>query len=303
MKNFLIAFFVFLLWSIFGMWYYSCIIHDLCNDNISEFNLQPHNQISNESKNSTTVKSKNSNSFEYTDKFGNVLFTFPNNLSVKRNSFLVSFPEGDSITCRSIFTFLNAHQDKELVVTGLYNNQDFDFDGELGIKRANYIKDLLINFGVNPDRISVNDKLYTFNYNSEGNHENGIEMDFVTITENKRKFIESNIANKTLRSGFGSKEFQPDNTLEGYVYELKNYLKKYPNKTAEIIGHTDSTGDEDANEWFGLQRAKSVEQYLIDQGIDKNRVIISSKGESEPLESNSTIEGRRKNRRIEIKIH
>ena len=58
-----------------------------------------------------------------------------------------------------------------------------------------------------------------------------------------------------------------------------------------------------ANDWYGMERAKNVKQYLVSQGIDGSRLFASSKGELEPIESNATLEGRRKNRRIEIKIN
>ena len=304
MKNFLIAFFVFLLWSIFGMWYHSCIIKEICHDT----NLD--NKIITETE---SIKSKDiisddsakeiSNTFVVKDEKGNVLFKFPDNLGIKANAFSINFPDGSDNFKESIFKFLNDNQNKELTITGLFNSTETNNNGSIGLNRSNFIKNLLVKYGVNSDRISVSKELKDFNYDAEGNYNGGILFRFNDITEDKLKTIESGIANKTLYSGFGSKQFAPDNTLQAYALELKNYLNKYPNKSANIVGHTDSVGDLEANDWYGMERAKNVKLYLESQGIDESRLVASSKGETEPIESNGTLEGRRKNRRIEIKVN
>lgn len=306
MKNFLIAFFVFLLWSIFGMWYHSCIIKELCSD--SELNTDKTNVAQPKSDDDSEISSKpivdvDRNPFQVKDENGNTIFIFPDNLGIKANDINVSFPSGIAGFNESVFKFLNDNQNKELLITGLFNSDESDDNGALGLKRANYIKDMLVKFGVNTDRVSVKNKLDDFNFDENGNYKGGIFFDFVNISEEKLKAIESGIANKTLYSGFGSKEFAPDNTLQAYALELKNYLEKYPNKSANIVGHTDSVGDLEANDWYGMERAKNVKRYLESQGIAENRLIASSKGETEPIESNGTLEGRRKNRRIEIKVN
>lgn len=70
----------------------------------------------------------------------------------------------------------------------------------------------------------------------------------------------------------------------------------------EISGHTDSTGPETYNMGLSERRAKSVARYLTEKGISQDRIKVSFFGESKPLESNNTVEGRRKNRRVEFKI-
>ncbi|CAK1702459.1 OmpA-like domain-containing protein [Vibrio crassostreae] len=67
-----------------------------------------------------------------------------------------------------------------------------------------------------------------------------------------------------------------------------------------VDGHTDSTGAEGYNQALGLQRALTTSDGLIADGVEKNRLVIRSFGESEPIASNSTAEGRAKNRRSEI---
>jgi outer membrane protein OmpA-like peptidoglycan-associated protein len=67
-----------------------------------------------------------------------------------------------------------------------------------------------------------------------------------------------------------------------------------------VDGHTDSTGEEGYNQALGLQRALTTSDGLIADGVEKNRLVIRSFGESKPIASNATAEGRAKNRRSEI---
>ena len=83
---------------------------------------------------------------------------------------------------------------------------------------------------------------------------------------------------------------------------MRNYLSKYPLKKVLVTGHTDAVGSPEANEWFGAERAKNVTKYFVSQGIDKNKITSLSKGQTQPIATNATSEGRAKNRRIEIKI-
>ena len=77
-------------------------------------------------------------------------------------------------------------------------------------------------------------------------------------------------------------------------------LKDYPNITIEIQGHTDSTGPADYNYWLSHDRAKAVMEYLIKKGIDPSRLTYQGYGETCPIASNRTPEGRAKNRRVEF---
>ncbi len=70
----------------------------------------------------------------------------------------------------------------------------------------------------------------------------------------------------------------------------------------EVAGHTDATGPESYNLGLSKRRAQSVANYITGKGIAVNRITVKYFGESAPAEDNSTLEGRRKNRRVEFKI-
>ncbi|NND07075.1 MAG: OmpA family protein [Saprospiraceae bacterium] len=87
-------------------------------------------------------------------------------------------------------------------------------------------------------------------------------------------------------------------------YELDNIkvaMQANPSVVLEISGHTDNTGDPEGNQVLSQQRADAVFNYIA-QGLDGERIIAVGYGQSNPIDSNDTEEGRVKNRRTEIKI-
>ncbi len=84
--------------------------------------------------------------------------------------------------------------------------------------------------------------------------------------------------------------------------ELVEYLNRKPDVRIEIAGHTDNTGTEQDNQVLSRKRAQRVREYLIEKGIDPDRVIAKGYGESMPVATNETKEGRQKNRRTEVHI-
>lgn len=84
--------------------------------------------------------------------------------------------------------------------------------------------------------------------------------------------------------------------------DLIEIMKLKPTMKIEIGGHTDSDGDDEMNMQLSQQRAESVRDYLISQGISANRMISKGFGETRPKASNSTPTGKAINRRTEIRI-
>lgn len=79
-------------------------------------------------------------------------------------------------------------------------------------------------------------------------------------------------------------------------------MKTRATMQVELLGHTDATGNENYNLGLSKRRATAVQKYLSEKSIDQSRIVVSYFGESKPVESNATKEGRQKNRRVEFKI-
>jgi hypothetical protein len=86
------------------------------------------------------------------------------------------------------------------------------------------------------------------------------------------------------------------------LLKLVDLLKSNQDKKIKLIGHTDNKGTDEYNFILSEQRAKAVADYLIENGISKERVSYEGKGNTEAIETNETIDGRTKNRRVEFII-
>ncbi len=84
--------------------------------------------------------------------------------------------------------------------------------------------------------------------------------------------------------------------------ELLDYMNLKDDLNIEIAGHTDDVGDEASNLNLSKARAERVRNYLISKGISSERVVAKGYGETQPIATNSTSEGRQKNRRTEVRI-
>ena len=84
--------------------------------------------------------------------------------------------------------------------------------------------------------------------------------------------------------------------------KLADLLLSKPSINIEISGHTDNVGSESFNELLSQKRADAVRSYLIEKGVDFNRIISIGYGQSKPISVNDTEIGRAKNRRTEFKI-
>ena len=79
-------------------------------------------------------------------------------------------------------------------------------------------------------------------------------------------------------------------------------LNAYPDSRVQVLGHTDNVGDAGYNQTLSYSRAQSVSDVLISEGVAAGRIQSIGRGESQPVSSNLTPEGRQLNRRVEIVI-
>lgn len=101
---------------------------------------------------------------------------------------------------------------------------------------------------------------------------------------------------------YESGSFKLKNESMYEITKLVQFLKENADVRIEISGHTDNTGVDQANLTLSTNRAKSVYDWLVKQGISADRLVYKGYGKSQPLEPNTTEAGKAKNRRTEIKI-
>ena len=89
-------------------------------------------------------------------------------------------------------------------------------------------------------------------------------------------------------------------SFEDTLAKVASTLQNYPKTTIDVIGHADSTGADDYNMALSERRARSVAGFLVANGVMDQRIWTQGRGETQPIASNDTAEGRAKNRRVEI---
>ena len=86
------------------------------------------------------------------------------------------------------------------------------------------------------------------------------------------------------------------------IKALGLYLAAVPGGAVQVLGHTDSQGEEAANQALSERRAQQVRATLVSAGLTRGRVDAQGVGESEPVADNANAAGRAKNRRVEIVV-
>ena len=103
---------------------------------------------------------------------------------------------------------------------------------------------------------------------------------------------------------FGVGSVEISSTYFDQLKRVADLMKVSPNRSAVIEGHTDSMGSATGNLQLSQRRAESVRQNLIDHfGIAQERLVAKGFGETRPIASNETPEGRRKNRRVSVILY
>jgi outer membrane protein OmpA-like peptidoglycan-associated protein len=100
-------------------------------------------------------------------------------------------------------------------------------------------------------------------------------------------------------------DFNRDSVKSRFVPTLENVagvLRDYPQTTVDVYGHADSVGSESYNQDLSERRAMNVASIMIGGGVIRQRVAVTGFGETRPIASNATDEGRARNRRVEVYI-
>lgn len=113
-----------------------------------------------------------------------------------------------------------------------------------------------------------------------------------------KEYVQINVRNVNFRSG--SAQLEPYELTR--LRPVLDALQRYPNTRIYVEGHTDSDGSHEFNQQLSVSRAQTVSLYLMNNGIARNRVVSSGFGESRPIASNDTSQGKRMNRRVTFLI-
>ena len=131
--------------------------------------------------------------------------------------------------------------------------------------------------------------------NSSYSIKNGLK-----VAASEQVAVDAALANRIIEFEPGSSKLTPKGL--DILNEMLTALSRLNGKKVEVVGHTDDQGAHDANIALSLARADAVRSYLVTKGINPGLISISGEGPDRPVASNSTAEGRARNRRIEFRV-
>ena len=206
---------------------------------------------------------------------------------------------------KGVADYLTNNPDKTLDIMGYYRpSEEGLYEGHyenLGLARAHKIKQLLVDYGIDADRMGINyelgeEELLTpigFKLNASGptTYDNTDEQ----LSRASYRFDNMVFSDANFESS--SSVFIPSQAFLNWADSVQVYLAGNPEKTLTIIGHTDKTGRVVYNQQLGLDRAKAAKSFFESKGVTAD-IKIGSKGEKQPIATNTTPEGRQRNRRV-----
>lgn len=153
------------------------------------------------------------------------------------------------------------------------------------------------------DGIQKRDQQLYSNTQKINNNSNNIVQNNSRINQNQNKIQTVEIENyqnlkENIQNQYDANVFFDFNsdvvTIQSYKKILKvcNILKKYPDLQVQVAGHADDTGKKDYNYRLAHLRALAVRNVLIEQGVNPDRIIVSSYGSNEPLAQNNAMNRR-----------
>ena len=280
-----LAFLFFLLFGVFffsGRWYYTCIVRENCSP-------QP--------KKVSYAQRSNTLNLMIGD---NTLLRGFDQFQFNRGNDLPNLNANNAALIDTLVNLMANNPETFLVVKGYFTEGEANitkgYFNNLGLARANSVRELLIEKGMNVNRVAL-DFLKTENRNTL---EAPIEFE---IFRKKDKVIPLYTFEDMTFPGINfdreNKTFQLTAALSKYFSDLKKQMEGNQNQKLIVTAHTDQIGKTEENLKKGKLRAESIKAYLQKEfGISDSRILIDSKGEAEPIAPNNSNWNRAKNRRI-----
>lgn len=253
-----------------------------------------------------------SNSFVINDANGSLNINSNDNFNFKASNFSVIKPISSNVNkaVDKLKRYLEENPSKSIEITGLYKSDELNNSSypNLGIARANSIKNYLITKALTSDRINTKGEL---NNNLIPNADSIYKgpLTFVVSEGNSEKEDLKTLAEKIKTSPlilyFDNSETSINLTAvqKQKIIDISTYLDKVDNGRVIVTGHTDNTGKRITNLRVSQGRANFAKAYLVENGISVSKIKATSVASDAPIATNATEEGRAKNRRVEVTIN
>jgi hypothetical protein len=329
MKNFLIAFVVFLVWSFFGLWLYSWLQptdnatskkDTIANNEVSKTSLDLDDPLLIEDPTDVMITSRDTIGLTENEEDpitertiasgmkaitpnGDVIFLYNEGITIWKNTDQIEYPNAILDFKYKLNTYLIEHPNEELHISSLYSASENIENPNLGFQRGIKIKDILSKTGIPNEKMVIKTIIREVDFQPDNSFGNGINFSFHPLNKDRVESLKLSLPQtKTIYPKLVNNDIFVNEALEDLLKEVKTALQNDPNLKVNIVGHTDNIGNANDNYLLGLKHARQVRWYLVTKGnLDRKRVIAVSEGESKSIATNRTERGRLLNRRIEIK--
>lgn len=269
---------------LFARWYYVCKIRQLCEEK---------SVVPKEDARLQTLRLLQGDT---------VLLEGYDQFAFDSASVLPRLNENNARFLDTVAGILKRFPEKNLSITGFYRPgidslPTGSYYENMGVARANAVRNLLMKRGIAEERISLD---YSSSKDSSLREPLTFSILNPSTLPSSFEIVQFSFTNMTFSDAnfaFDSDEFKPGEPFILYADSVKTYLALNPAKNLTIIGHTDYIGPDNYNKNLGLRRAQSARTYFKNLGV-KSTINVDSRGEKRPAASNETEEGRQKNRRV-----
>ena len=213
-------------------------------------------------------------------------------------------------TVTALATYLKANPNRGMDIVGYFENSETNntLMPNLGVARANVVKGMLMDAGVDGRQLSTSGKLLgEAKYVTDNGIMHGINFNFVEATgETRLTGIKNRLLGKPLTLYFktGERSIDFNQQQRQDLADMMYYLENVSDAKLNISGHTDTKGRRSRNIRLSKKRAMFVANYLTEKGgIADDKMNTQGFGPDQPVASNDSSSGRAKNRRVEIVLN
>ena len=259
------------------------------------------------------VKSVTKNAFVISDANGDFNVKINDNFNFKTSNFSILDTISPSVSegVTKLKDFLLENPLKTVDITGYYKSDEINNSAfpNLGLARANSVKNYLVSQGIPSKQININGQLNdAINPDDSGTLFGPLEFGMLTskegVTDEALAAICDDIRKNPIVLYFKTGQAEINLTTEQRqkIANISRCVDKLGVKI-QVVGHTDNTGNADTNMRLGQERADFAKDYLVRNGILEANIETSSKGPNDPIADNNTKDGQAKNRRTVITIN
>jgi outer membrane protein OmpA-like peptidoglycan-associated protein len=232
------------------------------------------------------------------------------NFNLSSSSFLTPLSDKVTTGIASLKTYLADNAGKVINLTGYYKSDETNATAfpNLGLARANSVKNHLVENGISSTQINTMGKLMDEMISKDGVYLGPISYGLgnqAADAEDELNALFDRINANPLVLNFQTNQASINLSAEQRqkVADISRYLDKVAGASCTATGHTDSQGPVATNQVLGQERADFAKEYLVNNGIPASKINAASKGESQPIADNMNAAGRAKNRRTVVTLN